>query len=274
MQYREENNFPRAFLFSGLAMILFLGISYWITFGSGIDVELKESGIGGIVVNYGTSETGMGDDIHGIEEPSVAENADNSQKNIISETPSETAPSNEATNNAIVTQNTDDAPTVSTSEKSNNSTPATATPSKPAAKPSVDARAIYTGKKNNGTGAGDGTGNTPGNQGERGGDPLASNYGKGGSGFGGTQLTIAGRSFVSPPRISDDGQTSGKIAVEIRVDQTGRVIYARAGVKGTTISDKGLWAKCEAAALSSSLNRLESAPDTQTGTVIFNFKVQ
>jgi len=272
MQYREENNYPKAFLFSGVAMILLLGVSYWVTFGTGIDMEIKESGFGGIVVNYGTSETGMGDDIHGIEEPSVAENADNSQTKIISQDPAESAPSSEAISKNIVTQETDDAPAVSTSTKSNTAPPATATPTKEP-KPSVDARALYTGKKNNGTGAGDGTGNTPGNQGVRNGDPLASDYGPGGSGFGNAQLTLAGRKFVNIPKISDDGQTSGKVAVEIRVDQTGRVIYARAGVKGTTISDKDLWAKCEAAVRSSSLNRLESAPDTQQGTVIFNFKV-
>jgi hypothetical protein len=58
------------------------------------------------------------------------------------------------------------------------------------------------------------------------------------------------------------------------VDKTGLVVYARAGVKGTTLSDRSLWQKCERAVIGSSLNQLESAPDVQIGVVIFNFKVK
>lgn len=272
MQYREENNYPKALLFSGGAMILFLVISYLITFGTNLPME--EVGTGGIVVNYGTSETGMGEDIHGIEEPSVAPTANNTPPDkVVTSEPVENTPSAETSNKSVVTQDIEDAPEVTTTPKStNSSTPATTTPVKQS-KPVVNVNALYKGKKNNGTGGGDGTGNTPGNQGDVDGDPLSNNYGSGGSGFGNTKLTLAGRQFVSVPKISDDGQTSGKVAVEIRVDKSGTVVYARAGVRGTTISDKGLWTKCEQAVRGASLNRLESAPDVQIGTVIFNFKV-
>jgi hypothetical protein len=133
---------------------------------------------------------------------------------------------------------------------------------------------LYKGKKNNGTGEGDGTGSTPGNQGDPDGDPLAPNYGKGGSGNGNVRLSLENRRFVNLPSINDEGQTSGKVAVEIRVDKDGTVKYARAGAKGTTLSDLKLWRKCEEAVLGSRLNQLESAPDVQVGVVVFNFKVK
>ena len=110
--------------------------------------------------------------------------------------------------------------------------------------------------------------------GSKNGDPLSPNYGEGGSGFGGLSLSLANRRFVSIPRIDDDGQNAGKIAVEIKVDKNGVVVFARAGARGTTLSDLKLWRKCEAAVTGARLNQLESAPDVQIGVVVFNFKVR
>ena len=58
------------------------------------------------------------------------------------------------------------------------------------------------------------------------------------------------------------------------MDKNGEVVYARAGAKGTTLSDLNLWRKCEQAVMGARLNRLESAPDVQIGVVMFNFKVK
>lgn len=92
--------------------------------------------------------------------------------------------------------------------------------------------------------------------------------------MGGVALSLANRRFVNIPQIDDQGQSSGKIAVEIRVDKTGTVVYARSGARGTTLSDLKLWRKCESAVLGAKLNQLESAPDVQIGVVVFNFKVE
>jgi hypothetical protein len=62
--------------------------------------------------------------------------------------------------------------------------------------------------------------------------------------------------------------------VDIRVDKNGNVVYARAGARGTTISDANLLDKCEDAVKRARLNSLDSAPETQQGTVVFVFKVQ
>ncbi|WP_207428656.1 energy transducer TonB [Pedobacter sp. SYSU D00535] len=271
MQYREENNYPKALLFSTGVMAILLLISYFIVFGMNMPQEIV--GTGGIVVNYGTVDEGMGSDFMSIEEPSVAPNASTTPPNKVVENPeAQPTPSSENSDRAVVTQDAEDAPVVTTSKKSSSPTPSTS-PQTRESKPTVNEAALYKGKKNNGTGQGDGTGNKPGNQGDPDGDPLASSYGKGGSGFGNTQLDLSGRRFVNLPKIEDEGQRSGKIAVEIRVDKTGQVVYARAGVRGTTLSDKDLWEKCERAVLGARLNQLESAPDVQMGKVVFNFKV-
>jgi len=63
------------------------------------------------------------------------------------------------------------------------------------------------------------------------------------------------------------------VVVDIRVDKNGNVIYAQAG-RGTTISDNNLVRRCETAALNSKLNRSDNAPDSQSGTIIFTFRVK
>lgn len=270
-QYHEENNYPKALLYSSGAMILFLLISYLVNFG--ISLPPQEVGMGGIVVNYGTAEEGMGDDLMSIEEPSVAPEANNTPPDkVVPNTETKPVVSSEASDKTIVTNDAEDAPAVTTTPKTVSAAPSTAPVTK-VSKPQVNQNALFKGKKSNGTGGGDGTGSTPGNQGDPDGDPLSNNYGKGGSGFGNTQLSLSGRRFVNLPKINDQGQSSGKIAVEIRVDKTGQVVYARAGVRGTTLSDRSLWTKCEQAVMGASLNQLESAPDVQVGVVVFNFKV-
>ncbi len=268
MAYREENNYPKAFALSALAMGILLLISYFVIIGIPLNQEV---GTGGIIVNYGTSESGMGDDFMSIDEPSVDPNANGALPDNTQTTTSNN-PSAESSNKSVLTQDAEDAPAISTKNKPN-SNPATVSDVKNASS-AVNQNALYKGKQNTGQGKGDGTGSTPGNQGSVNGDPLSPNYGEGGSGFGGVSLSLANRRFVSIPKIEDDGQAAGRIAVEIRVDKTGLVVYARAGAKGTTLSDLSLWRKCERAVVGSRLNQLESAPDVQIGVVIFNFKVR
>src|SRR5690554_3589534 len=235
--HQEKNYYPRSIMISSGIFLGFLLISYFILIGN----SLSEIGTGGLIVNYGTSEEGMGDDYMSVEEPSMDPNANQTLPDRIlpDNTPAVVA-SQQSSDKAIVTQDMDDAPAVVTKANTPNPTPV-ATPEKKESKPTVNPNALYTGKKNNASGTGDGTGTTPGNQGSAQGDPLASNYGEGGSGFGDASLSLANRRFVVTPKIEDDGQQSGKIAVEVRVDRDGRIISARAGVRGTTISNNALY---------------------------------
>jgi outer membrane biosynthesis protein TonB len=176
----------------------------------------------------------------------------------------------EKSDKKVVTQNTEDAPEVNSSKKATSKNVATEPPTKPA-KPTVNQNALYKGKSNGATGEGDGTTNTPGNQGKPLGSTLANNYNGTGSGNGG--LALANRSWVSKPTVQDNHRIPGRVVVEIRVDKNGNVLYAQAG-KGTTISDYDLIAKCENAVKNAKLNAPDNAPDIQVGYVTFVFKLQ
>lgn len=268
--HQEKNYYPKSIMISSGIVIGFLLISYFILIGN----PIGEIGTGGIIVNYGTSEIGMGEDMMSVDEPSIDPNANMAlpDRVVPNETPEEVA-SQQSSDKAIVTQDVEDAPAVVTKKEASSPTPV-ATPEKKESKPVVNPNALYTGKKNNGSGSGDGTGNTPGNQGSKEGDPLSPDYGEGGSGFGNTSLSLENRRFVIPPRIEDNGQLAGRVAVEITVNRQGVIISARAGVRGSTLSDPVLWAKCEKAAMEAQLNQLEKAPQAQRGVIMFVFKVK
>jgi len=267
---KEENNYPKALAISTGIMAALLALSFFIVIGS---FEPEEAGMGGMVVNYGTSPTGMGSDYTSIEEPSADPNANNRKPDKV--TPEEVTketPTPQTSEKEIVTQNAEDAVVVKSKATKKEATPtATNTETKPS-KPVVNQNALYKGKSSKGAGAGDGTGDTPGNQGSKNGDPLANNYGEGGSGFGETPIAL--RKFTNLVTPQDDGQKTGKIAVRIKINKAGLVIDATPGVKGTTLNDRELWQKCKEALMGARLAPSETAPDIQIGVVVFNFKVK
>lgn len=269
--HQEKNYYPRSIMISSGIFLGFLLISYFILIGN----PMAEFGTGGLIVNYGTSEQGMGDDMMSIEEPSTDPNANQTLPDkVVPDQSPDVVASQQSSDKSIVTQDVEDAPAVVTKAEKPTVAPPVATPEKKESKPVVNPNALYTGKKNNASGSGDGTGTVPGNQGTADGDPLAPDYGEGGSGFGDASLSLENRRFVSPPRIEDKGQLAGRVAVEITVNRQGTIISARAGVRGSTLSDPSLWDKCEKAALGAQLNQLEKAPQTQRGVIMFVFKVK
>ncbi len=265
----DENNYPTAIIIATLLMGAFIAISFIWAIGTFQPPE--NLGMGGMVVNYGSAEVGMGDNYISVEEPSVAENANNKapDKVNVEQVVTKTTTSQTSDKN-IVTQNTEEAVSVTTSSKKNTATPTSAKESKPAEQ-TINQNALYKGKKNNGIGAGDGTGDIPGNQGSANGDPLAPYYGDGGSGNGSKPLPLDRFSNLVP--LKDDSQKTGKIFVKIQVNKQGRVISATAGVKGTTFSDNDLFRKCERTLLAASLNAIESGPEIRIFYVPFIFKV-
>ena len=63
-------------------------------------------------------------------------------------------------------------------------------------------------------------------------------------------------------------------AVEIGVDRQGKVVSARAGVKGSTISNTALNLECERAFLEAQFNARKDAPEIQRGIVMIEFKTR
>lgn len=263
----EENNYPKAIAISTGFMVLFIALSFIWAIGSFEPPE--DIGMGGMVVNYGTSVTGMGTDYTSIEEPSMDENANNKMPDKITPEQQVTpTTSSQVSDKDIATQNSEDAVSVNTKDKKSNSAPTSAKETKPAEQ-TINQNALYKGKKNNGAGQGDGTGNTPGNQGSINGDPLAPNYGEGGSGNGNKPLTP--NNFVNLIKPVDDSQEKGKIAIKVYFNKSGKITSARVDLKGSTSANGELQQKCLKAVLSASLKPTENGRDNQTGTVIFYF---
>jgi outer membrane biosynthesis protein TonB len=261
----EENNYPKAFAATGIILGVIIALCYFIVFAN---PPIPEEGTGGILVNYGTTDEGMGSDYMSTEEPSVAENANNTLPDKVTPTPPTNQPAQaESSDKNVVTQNSEDAPEVAANSKKPSAT--VATPNKNPAKPTVNQNALYKGPTNNGSGQGDGTTNTPGNQGKPEGSTLTNNYDGTGSGNGGNLSGLGSRSFVNKPTVSYTGRLIGKIVVDIRVDKNGNIISATAGARGTTLSDGPLFKKCEDAVMRSSVS---AGADNQQGQVVFVFK--
>jgi hypothetical protein len=268
MEYREQNNYPKAFLATGIVLIGLAALCYFIVF---ITPPKPIEGTGGILVNYGTSDQGMGTDYTSKEESSVAEHPNHTVPNKVTPAPpTEQKTQVDNSDKKVLTQNNEDAPAIAANSKKSSPTVATQA-TKAVAKPVVNQNALYKGKTNNGTGAGDGNTNTPGNQGKPNGSTLTNNYNGTGSGNGGN-LNLSDRSFVTRPSVSDPHRRAGKVVIDIQVDKNGNVTYAQAG-RGTTMSDYDLIQKCEDAVKNSRINALDTAPDTQSGQVVFIFKV-
>lgn len=86
---------------------------------------------------------------------------------------------------------------------------------------------------------------------------------------------VAGRSVNGTlPRPSYPVQASGKVVVEIYVDNYGNVQKAVAGVEGTTVTDKNLWQAARKAALGAHFNMSADAPAMQEGTITYIFNLR
>lgn len=125
----------------------------------------------------------------------------------------------------------------------------------------IDQNALFTKgrvKKGSGgsTGVGEGSGKGSGGEG-------------GGSGI---SFSLAGRGKKSLPEPPATSSENGSIVVEIRVDQEGNVVFAKAVWKGTTLTDTNLWRRCEQAAKKSKFTAKPDAPELQPGKITYIFR--
>ncbi|MFK8060253.1 MAG: energy transducer TonB [Polaribacter sp.] len=132
---------------------------------------------------------------------------------------------------------------------------------------------LLNGNSSDGKPKGEGDDKEPGVKGKEKGDANSNKYyGNTGSGSGGN-YNLAGRKALSKPKEQPDCQEEGIVVVRIQVDKTGKVIYALAGVKGTTNSAACLLKPAKAAALKTKWNVDDKAPSKQTGTIIYKFSL-
>ncbi len=120
---------------------------------------------------------------------------------------------------------------------------------------------------------GEGDDDKAGDKGKLTGDPNASGYyGIGGDGSGGN-YRLSNRSALNKPKPDYPCNEEGKVVVKITVDQSGKVIAAEPGAKGTTNTASCLLTEAKEAALKTKFNRDNKAPTKQIGAIIYNFSL-
>ena len=224
----------------------------------------------GILINFGSTETGWGDqDMAASDE--IAD-ANRSAQNA----------SSDATADHL-TQTIEEAPVVPTNPTTTPRPTQTPQPTQnnrpseeqPVEQPrEVNQRALFPGRTQGSTSTSEGTAGGAGNQGNPAGDPTGSHDGTG-TGNSGISYSLAGRSLVgSLPKPSYTVREEGRIVIEIHVDQQGRVTRTAFRSVGSTTTNSALVAAAEAAARQARFNVDENAPFPQVGTITYNFRMQ
>ena len=119
--------------------------------------------------------------------------------------------------------------------------------------------------KGQGSGEGSGSGKTSGD-GTGGGGGTGSDL----SGHG-TSFSLTGRNAKTLPKPSVATPELGTVVVKIYVNQSGEVVRAVAGERGTTIGNSDILKHCEAAAKRAKFSPNSKAQEIQTGTITYKF---
>jgi outer membrane biosynthesis protein TonB len=249
----------------------------------------------GMEVNLGTSDEGMGDEQPLNPNPPSAGEASASTP----QSEPVQAPDNAAQQD-IATQETEEAPEVTKPTKpveqpkefpKNIETKPAKTPKKPSEAPPAPTppapkpKAVFTGgtstSANSGNGAngsnnstGEGNTGKPGDRGQINGDPNAHGYNGSGLGGGKSDFRLNGRSLLSRPSLTYDGDESGYVAINIKVDRQGNVIEATHSLRGSTLNNSRLIAIARQAAKELRYSVNPDAPEIQYALIRFYFKVQ
>lgn len=245
---------------------------------------------GGIAVNFGTSEVGSGA-VQPTTPPKTEPVEETTPKQEESEPESQPE---EPEQEEVLTQENEDAPVIADKkeekdkteekeetqetkkeEKKEEKEPEPKPDPKPDQSTSDALKNILSGKKQDGEeNQGEGNDNQAGDKGDPSGDPNASSYygqGKGLDGDGNYRL--GGRRALNKQKYTQDCNESGVVVVEIKVNQNGQVVRAKPGVKGTTNTSNCLLEPARQAALDTKFNTDAKAPSTQTGYIIYEFKL-
>lgn len=245
-----------------LLIFIFFGLKYY---------EPKPED--GIVINFGNSETGMGNEADGAPQTVVEETTPEQTTPDPVETPTEAQTPTQ-------TQDVVEAPSVET-KKSNKpkeeEKPKPVEPEKP--KPSSELEKMLESVKNAKSG-GEGEKEGPGDQGDPDGDPNSpSRTGSSGGGGGGGNgnYMLGGRQALNKPKPEYPCTEEGRVVVKIYVDQNGRVTNAIPGERvpggaATTTTSSCLFDKAKAAAMRTTWQPDGDAPNPQIGYIVYNFQ--
>jgi len=239
-------------LFAVLLFIIFLFIKFITPIP-----PFEESAQGGLEVNFGFDEAGMGDH-NSLQPVSDDQKKNNAASQPESNSSSEMLSSEEA-NNVV-------APAV----KNKNTEVKTEDP-----KPDQNLLNALNKMNHKGSTTGDGNTTTPGNQGDPNGT-LHSNVYSPFEGMGGIRgkLKGSGRKMIGDVAIYDDSQETGIVAVEIIVNKDGKIVKAESVLIGSTTTSSFLWKKAKDGLLNKVLFNQSPTGEEARGTIYINFTVR
>ncbi|KGL64373.1 energy transducer TonB [Polaribacter sp. Hel1_85] len=233
----------------------------------------------GLAINFGNSEVGSGEPVEKtkkISTPKVVEKkevVEEEVKEVPKEIIEEEIITNESSKDVPVVEKVKEVKKELVKEVVKKEVPK----EKPKPKPSKETQDalnnLLNGNSSDGKPKGEGDDKEVGVKGKENGNPDTNKYyGNTGSGSGGN-YNLAGRKALSKPKEQPDCQEEGTVVVRIQVDKNGKVVYAQAGVQGTTNSAPCLLKPAKEAALKTKWNADSKAPSKQVGTIIYKFSL-
>lgn len=237
-----------------LLVFIFMGLTYY---------EPKPED--GIIINFGNSETGFGDQ---------ANEAQSAVQETQKEQPTEETEVTEETEEPVRTQNTIDAPAIEPKASKEVKAEKPVEPEKP--KPSSDLTKLLENVENTKQ-SGEGVTKGSGDQGSEEGDPNSNNrMGGAGGGNGSGNYMLGNRKALNKPTPEYPCPEQGRVVVKIYVDRDGTVTRAIPGEKipngtASTTTSGCLYDKAKNAALRTTWQADSDAPTLQVGYIIYNF---
>lgn len=245
----------------------------------------------GVAINFGDSDVGKGEPVD-----EIKNTPDNSQEEVVEDKIEEenveeketTNETEEVIDEEVITEEKEEEAPVA-KEKKEKKKVEKETPKKeekkieekkkskpkPKPKPSKATTDALNSLLNNTNGSNQGEGDDykDGVKGKEGGDPKSTKYyGNTGGGSDGN-YNLAGRKALSKPIQKPDCQEEGTVVVSIEVDNSGKVIKAVPGVKGSTNTSPCLLKPAKQAALKTKWNPDGNAPNKQRGTIVYKFSL-
>ena len=242
--YDPNNDKSNARRWASLAALLYaLSIAaafLFVSFDMGRDELLPGEGL---LIDFGTTETGLGD-------RQQVEYVTSEREEIAVQTPQPEKKPRE--------------------RETPGQTPQRSDAQQPAEQPrTVNRRALFPGRTAGSTSTSEGPAAGEGNAGDLSGAPEGSHDGTGQSDSG-IAYDLSGRSVVGKlPKPSYPGNESGKVVVDVTVDASGRVTYASYRAQGSTTNSKRLVDAAVEAARKARFSSSESL--MQTGTITYVF---
>jgi periplasmic protein TonB len=245
-------------------LLLFFGLQY-----------LDPPPENGIAINFGTSDVGSGA-VQPTEPVRSQPKPTSSPEVVQPKAAVEEVVTQETTEAPVIEKKVEKKPVVSEKKVEPKKVPPAKQPDPTPDKSTTDAMSsILNGPKSDGKASGgEGDDRQAGDKGSPDGDPNASAYYGNGSGLDGDgNYRLGGRRALNKEKIVQDCNESGIVVVQIEVNQSGQVVRAIPGVKGTTNNAACLMDPARRAALATRFNSDSKAPSKQVGTIIYNFKL-